>query len=396
MTYGCTKESCHFRDLAGEFAAVGAQPVGISADTVEKQKQFDEKESLGFPLLSDPDRVVAAHFGAKRSLSFLNQADHLRHRHRPHPPRRPPHRDLHGRPRRQGARRAQGATRCLSAPSSSPAPPRASAPPPPRAWAPRAGTSSASTRTTPDIVADLATRPGRRDAVAGATERSGGVLAGIVTCAGLAGLPGRAGSLLAAVNYFGTVDLLDGLRPLLRPGRRRRGHQLELDHRAARHPRRPRRGLPAPRRGASAQIADARGSLVTYPATKLAVAYWVRRQRHRTGLGRVGTPPQRHRPGHDRHADGGRHAGGPRGRTAARHVAHPGRPPRPARGDRRPGRPAAGSRRRFFCGSVLFCDGGSDALLRTNDWPAAWDISVPTSANNSPDHVAAAPAPTVG
>ena len=63
MTYGCTKESCHFRDLATEFAAVGAQPVGISADAVEKQKRFDEKESLGFPLLSDPDRVVAAQLG---------------------------------------------------------------------------------------------------------------------------------------------------------------------------------------------------------------------------------------------------------------------------------------------------------------------------------------------
>ena len=59
MTYGCTKESCHFRDLEAEFAAVGAQPVGISADAVEKQKQFDEKESLGLPLLSDPDRTVA-------------------------------------------------------------------------------------------------------------------------------------------------------------------------------------------------------------------------------------------------------------------------------------------------------------------------------------------------
>jgi thioredoxin-dependent peroxiredoxin len=71
MTYGCTKESCHFRDMAGEFAAVGAQPVGISADTVDKQKQFDEKESLGFPLLSDPDREVAAQLGVKRSVSFL-------------------------------------------------------------------------------------------------------------------------------------------------------------------------------------------------------------------------------------------------------------------------------------------------------------------------------------
>ncbi len=71
MTYGCTKESCHFRDLAAEFAAVGAQPVGISADTVDKQKRFDEKETLGFPLLSDPERVVAAQLGAKRGPSFL-------------------------------------------------------------------------------------------------------------------------------------------------------------------------------------------------------------------------------------------------------------------------------------------------------------------------------------
>src|SRR6266436_932209 len=32
MSLGCTVESCHFRDLIGEFKAVGAQPVGISAD----------------------------------------------------------------------------------------------------------------------------------------------------------------------------------------------------------------------------------------------------------------------------------------------------------------------------------------------------------------------------
>ena len=40
MTYGCTKESCHFRDLKKEFEQVGGQRAGISADTVEKQKQF--------------------------------------------------------------------------------------------------------------------------------------------------------------------------------------------------------------------------------------------------------------------------------------------------------------------------------------------------------------------
>jgi peroxiredoxin Q/BCP len=40
MTGGCTAESCHFRDLAAEFAAVGAQRVGISPDSSTKQSQF--------------------------------------------------------------------------------------------------------------------------------------------------------------------------------------------------------------------------------------------------------------------------------------------------------------------------------------------------------------------
>jgi thioredoxin-dependent peroxiredoxin len=67
MTYGCTKESCHFRDLKQEFEQAGGQRVGISADTVEKQKQFSDKYSFDFPLLSDPDRKVAEIFGVKRS-----------------------------------------------------------------------------------------------------------------------------------------------------------------------------------------------------------------------------------------------------------------------------------------------------------------------------------------
>ena len=73
MTTGCTKESCHFRDLAGEFAAVGAQRVGISADAVEKQAKFDEKHSLGYPLLSDPDRTIAKDFGVKRPGPIMNK-----------------------------------------------------------------------------------------------------------------------------------------------------------------------------------------------------------------------------------------------------------------------------------------------------------------------------------
>jgi peroxiredoxin Q/BCP len=73
MTTGCTKESCHFRDLAGEFADLHAQRVGISADTVDKQAAFDTKHTLGYPLLSDPDRSVAAGFGVKRPGPIMNK-----------------------------------------------------------------------------------------------------------------------------------------------------------------------------------------------------------------------------------------------------------------------------------------------------------------------------------
>ncbi|MFL0241149.1 peroxiredoxin [Mycobacterium sp. SMC-17] len=68
MTPGCTIEACHFRDLAAEFAAVGASRVGISMDAVEKQDKFAEKHSFDYPLLSDTSGAVAEQFGVKRGL----------------------------------------------------------------------------------------------------------------------------------------------------------------------------------------------------------------------------------------------------------------------------------------------------------------------------------------
>ena len=68
MTPGCTKEACHFRDLGGEFAAVGAGRVGISADAVAKQAKFADMQKFDYPLLSDSDGVVATQFGVKRGL----------------------------------------------------------------------------------------------------------------------------------------------------------------------------------------------------------------------------------------------------------------------------------------------------------------------------------------
>ncbi|WP_411090739.1 peroxiredoxin [Streptomyces sp. 049-1] len=70
LTAGCTAEACHFRDLAPEFAAVGARPVGVSGDTVEKQREFTGRHTLGMPLLSDTDGRVREQFGVKRGFTM--------------------------------------------------------------------------------------------------------------------------------------------------------------------------------------------------------------------------------------------------------------------------------------------------------------------------------------
>jgi thioredoxin-dependent peroxiredoxin len=62
-TPGCTTQSCDVRDHRQEFAQLGVDVVGISPDRPEKQLAFDEKFSLGFPLLADTDHSVAEEWG---------------------------------------------------------------------------------------------------------------------------------------------------------------------------------------------------------------------------------------------------------------------------------------------------------------------------------------------
>jgi thioredoxin-dependent peroxiredoxin len=62
-TPGCTTQSCDVRDHRQEFAELGLDVVGISPDEPEKQLAFDEKFSLGFPLLADTDHAVAEAWG---------------------------------------------------------------------------------------------------------------------------------------------------------------------------------------------------------------------------------------------------------------------------------------------------------------------------------------------
>lgn len=62
----CTVQGCHFRNLSKEFAVVGAQRVGISTDTVDRQAHFAQQRSFDYPLLSDADGVVSELFGVRR------------------------------------------------------------------------------------------------------------------------------------------------------------------------------------------------------------------------------------------------------------------------------------------------------------------------------------------
>jgi thioredoxin-dependent peroxiredoxin len=63
-TSGCTAQSCALRDAEPDLAKIGADVVGISPDQPGAQLKFDEKYSLGFPLLSDADHAVADAWGA--------------------------------------------------------------------------------------------------------------------------------------------------------------------------------------------------------------------------------------------------------------------------------------------------------------------------------------------
>lgn len=62
-TPGCTTQSCDVRDHLQELAELGLDVVGISPDEPAKQLAFDEKFSLGFPLLADTDHAVAEAWG---------------------------------------------------------------------------------------------------------------------------------------------------------------------------------------------------------------------------------------------------------------------------------------------------------------------------------------------
>jgi NAD(P)-dependent dehydrogenase (short-subunit alcohol dehydrogenase family) len=221
-----------------------------------------------------------------------------------------------------------------------------------------------------DVVADLGTAEGRQAAVDGVAALTDS-LDGLVTWAGLPGLTDRPGSLLASVNYFGSIALLEGLRPLLAKGDRPAAVAISSNSTTVQP------GVPmdvvqaclaGDEPGARA-AADAASSLATYPATKTAIAWWVRRNApteawagagitlNAVAPGAVETPllqASREDPTVGGFIDAFPIPVGRKG-TADELAAFV--------------QFLLGPDARFFCGSVIFVDGGTDAQARPDDFP---------------------------
>jgi len=78
FTPGCTAQACSLRDAYDELQSKGVKIVGVSLDTVETQKKFQDAENLPFELLSDRDKKVTSAFGVPiRVNSFAARQAYL-------------------------------------------------------------------------------------------------------------------------------------------------------------------------------------------------------------------------------------------------------------------------------------------------------------------------------
>jgi NAD(P)-dependent dehydrogenase (short-subunit alcohol dehydrogenase family) len=132
-----------------------------------------------------------------------------------------------------------------------------------------------------EIEADLSTESGRSDAVRRVGELAPDGIDGLVPCAGIAGLTGVDPALLISVNYFGAISLVEGLHPLL--SKSEHGSVVLLasnsvtcqpgwtgeDVAAA---------CLADDEGRARTLASCQEAVMTYPASKFALASWARRE----------------------------------------------------------------------------------------------------------------------
>ena len=221
-----------------------------------------------------------------------------------------------------------------------------------------------------DVCADLATDDGRCAAIQ-ATEQMGH-LGGLATFAGVSGFGGRLGSQVVAVNYFGTVALMEGLRSMLAVSG---GRALAVSSNSA---------TTAP--GISEELVEAClagdeekakvlgqtiGGPGAYAATKLAIARWVRRNAPTERWAGAGISLNAIAPGQVETALSEEMLADPIARSMLERMVVP------IGQSAKPEEIAALARlllsddARFIVGSVVYIDGGTDAHYRANDFPTA-------------------------
>ncbi|AHH16474.1 putative reductase [Nocardia nova SH22a] len=228
-----------------------------------------------------------------------------------------------------------------------------------------------------DVTADLGTAEGRAHAIAEVTRISEGRLDGFLPFAGVAAATGRPGGLVVSVNYFGAVELLEGLRPLLRESDAA-SVVLVSSNSTTTQPMWPVELAEACLAGEerrAREIAESFGDLgaiQAYPATKAALAWYARTKSaeyigegirlNAIAPGIIDTPMTQ---------EGSKDAltgEGMKQFLAMTPIGRAGRPEEIAELAAFLLSDKAG----FFVGSVIFCDGGIDAAFRGKDWPAVW------------------------
>jgi NAD(P)-dependent dehydrogenase (short-subunit alcohol dehydrogenase family) len=217
-----------------------------------------------------------------------------------------------------------------------------------------------------EVMADLASPAGRDAMVAAVTERCGGALDGLVAAAGVTH---DDGALVTSINYFGAVATLTGLRPLLagRPGASAVAVAsnssttqpgLSLEHVEA--------CLAGDEEAARAVAGPGVGA---YGSGKLALARWVRRHAVTDGWVGAGIRLNAISPGFIATPM----TAGTEDFIMGLGDIYPIPQGRPGQATEVAGLLAylLSGDAAFFCGSVITMDGGTDAALRSDDWPTA-------------------------
>ncbi len=216
-----------------------------------------------------------------------------------------------------------------------------------------------------EVIADLSTPAGRDAMVAAVTNACGGVLDGLVAAAGIMGNE----PLVVAINYFGAIATLEGLRPLLAAGTDASAVAISSNSTTTTP------GLPgalvdtilAGDEAAALAATGAAPGFVAYPASKLALARYVRRHAPTPEWIGAGIRLNAIAPGVIET---------PMTKNDLEFIfsipdvfpvpiGRPGRPEEIASLLTYLLSPDAG----FFCGSVVFADGGTDATVRADDYP---------------------------